>query len=318
MKCLTVSIYLLFATLVLCGTGYCQMQIDSINYAIDIGDGFTVPGAVVEIPIQIKNEITLGAFLIRLTYDTTLLHPLAISSQPSVDFSSGLRDDFDFDSDNITYDSIMMVGRGINTLYIDSSGLHCWPLEPVDTIYNTYAFHMPEDDPIHGNAVFIIFLAPLPPFDECVLQYWSRPVLLPETDTVTTIARLMFQVLPGIAPETITTLQVEDYEQVNPDDPPSDYRINQLTDTSGVIVIRPVGAMGHGTLRISAPCGDANYDGSINILDIISIINYAYKNGPPPYQMNLADVSDHGSVDLLDIVYLINYIYFEGPALNCH
>jgi hypothetical protein len=48
-------------------------------------------------------------------------------------------------------------------------------------------------------------------------------------------------------------------------------------------------------------CGDADGSGDINIQDITYLINYLYKNGPPPVNLS----------------YLVNYLYREGPDPNC-
>jgi len=65
-------------------------------------------------------------------------------------------------------------------------------------------------------------------------------------------------------------------------------------------------------------CGDCNDDTEINILDIIFLINYKYKDGPEPEPFVSGDVNADGSINILDIVYLINYKYKEGPAPNCN
>jgi hypothetical protein len=64
-------------------------------------------------------------------------------------------------------------------------------------------------------------------------------------------------------------------------------------------------------------CGDLNDDGDVNILDIVNLINYKYKEGPEPDPLISADVNSDGNVDILDIVRLINYKYKEGPEPDC-
>ncbi|MCP4705868.1 MAG: hypothetical protein GY865_14810 [candidate division Zixibacteria bacterium] len=64
-------------------------------------------------------------------------------------------------------------------------------------------------------------------------------------------------------------------------------------------------------------CGDVNLDGTINILDIVLLINYVYKGGPAPAELNDADVNNDTEIDILDIVLLINYKYKSGPPPNC-
>ncbi len=65
--------------------------------------------------------------------------------------------------------------------------------------------------------------------------------------------------------------------------------------------------------------GDANNDGNVNILDVVSLINYKYKGGTAPTVPALADPNNDCAIDILDIVYLINYKYKDGPEpkLGC-
>jgi DNA-binding beta-propeller fold protein YncE len=60
--------------------------------------------------------------------------------------------------------------------------------------------------------------------------------------------------------------------------------------------------------------GDANADFEINILDIIYIINWKYKNGPGIASARWrANVNADKDYNILDIVYLINALYKDGP-----
>ncbi len=64
-------------------------------------------------------------------------------------------------------------------------------------------------------------------------------------------------------------------------------------------------------------CGDVDNDGLVNILDIVYLINYKYKEGPAPYILRLGDADGIDPINILDIVYLINYKYKEGPNPAC-
>jgi hypothetical protein len=67
------------------------------------------------------------------------------------------------------------------------------------------------------------------------------------------------------------------------------------------------------------PCGDADGSGSINISDIVYMINYIFKNGPPPQDTGGGDIDCDLRVTIADIVYLINYVFKGGltPCFEC-
>jgi CubicO group peptidase (beta-lactamase class C family) len=62
-----------------------------------------------------------------------------------------------------------------------------------------------------------------------------------------------------------------------------------------------------------ALAGDANGDGTVNLLDITYIIDYIYNDGPDPILMEQADPDQSCFINILDITYLINYLYRGGP-----
>ena len=64
-------------------------------------------------------------------------------------------------------------------------------------------------------------------------------------------------------------------------------------------------------------CGDLNGDQTINILDIILLIDYKFKGGPAPDPLGAADVNGDLTVNILDIVYLIDYKFKGGPVPEC-
>jgi len=59
-------------------------------------------------------------------------------------------------------------------------------------------------------------------------------------------------------------------------------------------------------------CGDATGDGTININDVVYIINYLFLSGPDPYPYESANVNCDNKVNLIDVVYLVNYIFRGG------
>lgn len=308
----------LFSTLMINGTSHAQILIDTVNYQIDIDDVFAVPGQIIEIPIQVKNIDPLGAFLIRFTYDGTIMHPYHLETQPDPKILDYIRNSMNFESPDLVYDSLILTGHGLNTLYIDSSGLYCSPYHSVDTIYNVFSFHNPNDDSMHVETVFLLFMSALPPFEQCQLDYWSRPILTPEEDTVNTFAYVLFQVEWDVIPGTISDVTVSNYRPSSPDDPVPDYRDNQFTDTTGMEVVRPFLGSGQIHIQDDIPyCGNIDGQAGINILDVVFLINYIFKAGEAPDSLILADVDGISPINGLDLVYLVNFIYRNGPNPAC-
>lgn len=72
------------------------------------------------------------------------------------------------------------------------------------------------------------------------------------------------------------------------------------------------------TARVNCiPYGDANGDGAIDIGDVLYLITYLWKGGPPPDPYASGDVNCDGRISLSDVVYLINYLYRDGPPPGC-
>ena len=55
--------------------------------------------------------------------------------------------------------------------------------------------------------------------------------------------------------------------------------------------------------------GDVNSDGSINVLDVVSLINYILLfEEPNDYEFWVSDVNGDNSLDVLDVVLLVGWI----------
>lgn len=60
--------------------------------------------------------------------------------------------------------------------------------------------------------------------------------------------------------------------------------------------------------------GDVDGDGSINLEDVVYLLNHVLKNGPPPEPLSAGDTNGDCDVDLSDIIYLLNYLFKGGPG----
>jgi len=63
--------------------------------------------------------------------------------------------------------------------------------------------------------------------------------------------------------------------------------------------------------------GDVNEDGVIDFGDMVYLINYLFKGGPPPISLLSGDANCDGNVNGGDVVYLINYVIKSGPPPTC-
>ncbi len=59
-------------------------------------------------------------------------------------------------------------------------------------------------------------------------------------------------------------------------------------------------------------CGDANYDGLVNVSDAVTLINYVFVAGNPPEPLESGDTNCDGSVNVSDAVWIINYVFVGG------
>jgi len=59
--------------------------------------------------------------------------------------------------------------------------------------------------------------------------------------------------------------------------------------------------------------GDANGDGVVNILDVVTIVEFFAGNNPDPFYFQNADVNQDGIIDLLDVIATLN-LFTQGKA----
>jgi hypothetical protein len=113
------------------------------------------------------------------------------------------------------------------------------------------------------------------------------------------------------------TFRVEDSVTVSMDScfwPPSD---DLSFIRSDVVRYIPRDNMPYSFSVFYPQVGDVNADGLINGGDMVYLINYLYRNGPPPPSMEVGDVNCDEYVNSADIVFLIGYLFRGGPEPSC-
>jgi hypothetical protein len=63
--------------------------------------------------------------------------------------------------------------------------------------------------------------------------------------------------------------------------------------------------------------GDVRGDGTLDIGDVVMLLNYLFKEGTTPDPLSSGDVNCDYTVDVGDVVYLINYLFKDGPPPSC-
>jgi len=72
----------------------------------------------------------------------------------------------------------------------------------------------------------------------------------------------------------------------------------------------------NGSVYVPGLCvyGDANGNASVNLSDIIYLVNYVFKSGIPPCPEKAGDANRNNLINLADIVFLVNHVFKGGPA----
>ena len=63
--------------------------------------------------------------------------------------------------------------------------------------------------------------------------------------------------------------------------------------------------------------GDINGDSEVNLGDAVFLINYIFRNGDAPQEIEMADVNCDGYANIGDAVRLVSYIFRQGAPLGC-
>ena len=91
-------------------------------------------------------------------------------------------------------------------------------------------------------------------------------------------------------------------KRFNPDSAFSDVNLDGLTFYPGIDVV---------IADTEHQIGDPNGDGTVNILDVVAIVNYIQGTGDLEFVV-AADTNLDGTINILDIVVIINYILGTG------
>ncbi len=60
--------------------------------------------------------------------------------------------------------------------------------------------------------------------------------------------------------------------------------------------------------------GDSDDNGTVDIADVIFLVEYSFNEGPAPTPEILSDVDCSGAVDISDLIYMVDYMFSGGPS----
>ena len=60
--------------------------------------------------------------------------------------------------------------------------------------------------------------------------------------------------------------------------------------------------------------GDVNSDEAVTVSDVVYLVNYLFRDGPPPEFLPSGDVNTDCQITIVDAVYVVNYLFRSGPS----
>ena len=58
---------------------------------------------------------------------------------------------------------------------------------------------------------------------------------------------------------------------------------------------------------------DINFDGSVDVSDLVYFVAFLFEGGPPPPCFEEGDIDGSGVLDISDLVYFVDYLFAGGP-----
>ncbi len=68
---------------------------------------------------------------------------------------------------------------------------------------------------------------------------------------------------------------------------------------------------------VKLKCGDPTGDGTVNVADVVFMVNYIFRGGRAPDPWQLGDANCDGTVNISDIIFLLKAAFRFGPQPGC-
>lgn len=149
-----------------------------------------------------------------------------------------------------------------------------------------------------------------PDFDECGVLVQTPDCVMLQTETNGNVALVDDQFVPitDLGPYGIgDTVRILGANVA--------ITINICGEDGGIVVVYNIFQEGCVCSGIRGNA-DGDFLGSVDIADLLFLVNYIFLNGCPPPVMEEADLDGSGGnvpVIISDLVYLVQYMYYDGP-----
>ncbi|MCJ7459675.1 MAG: cupredoxin domain-containing protein [candidate division Zixibacteria bacterium] len=235
---------------------------------------------------------------------TIVVKPTQLHNVSIVDFA------FSPQVDTITAgDSVQWTNNGAfthtstsNTLIWNSGNLA--PGQSFTVQYNTPG-SFPYHCAIHLSMTATIVVKPAAVHTVSIIDF----AFVPQTDTITAADNVRWVNNRAVFHTTTSNTSVWNSGTLSPG--PSSF--TRQFNTSGSF---PYQCKFHpsmtGTILVRKR-GDANGDSKITVSDVVYLVNYLFKGGPPPNPLLTGDANCDTKVTVSDVVYLVNYLFKGGP-----
>jgi choice-of-anchor B domain-containing protein len=92
------------------------------------------------------------------------------------------------------------------------------------------------------------------------------------------------------------------------------FRVRAVDSEGESVVEVAVDAFEISGVYLTFPQGDMDQSGTVSAADIIYLVNYIFKGGPPPLSPETGDVNASCAASSADVIYLVNYVFKSGPT----
>ncbi len=160
-----------------------------------------------------------------------------------------------------------------------------------------------------------VYLYRDPTFDTCVIEWYRVSNFNDPADTTTDFeivltkdGNILFQYkdIGATGLEQTALIGISEYDcralsHFNRGDIPE----NEVSNSEAVLI--------ENTTRVWTQSGNVDGQPGTNVADLTFLVNYLFREGPPPVSLETGDVNCSGGMNVSDVTYFVDYLFRSGP-----